>query len=286
MKKLWISFAIVFCSFFRRSRMDRNANLPGDAADPGNEWLPPTARSSSPDGDIGRGQNVWQSLGGMEVGSIWGHGSYVAPDWTADWLHREATFVLDEWASRRNSASRTSNCSAEDKAKLRGRLEEIYRRNTYDAATGIIRIDPVRARAFEGCLQHFLRRLHRTAHEAYAIPAGQRRAPRNACGSSPAFMFWTCVGRLDRIGRTTSSPTPTTGRMSRWSAIGPPAKASCGPASASSCCWPASAPWSGGTRRKSSEETADTLPARDPLGQWVATPSQRATSNISGWSRC
>jgi nitric oxide reductase subunit B len=49
-------------------------------------------------GDIGRGQNVWQSFGGMEVGSIWGHGSYVAPDWTADWLHREATAVLDDWA--------------------------------------------------------------------------------------------------------------------------------------------------------------------------------------------
>ena len=49
-------------------------------------------------GEIARGQNVWQSLGGMEVGSIWGHGSYVAPDWTADWLHREATAVLEEWA--------------------------------------------------------------------------------------------------------------------------------------------------------------------------------------------
>ena len=41
------------------------------------------------------GQNVWQSLGGQEIGSIWGHGSYVAPDWTADWLYREAAFVLD-----------------------------------------------------------------------------------------------------------------------------------------------------------------------------------------------
>jgi nitric oxide reductase subunit B len=45
-------------------------------------------------GMIGEGQNVWQSLGGMEMGSIWGHGSYVAPDWTADWLHREALFIL------------------------------------------------------------------------------------------------------------------------------------------------------------------------------------------------
>src|SRR5687768_11030902 len=49
-------------------------------------------------GTILAGQNVWQSIGGMEVGSIWGHGSYVAPDWTADWLHREAMFALDEWA--------------------------------------------------------------------------------------------------------------------------------------------------------------------------------------------
>jgi nitric oxide reductase subunit B len=40
--------------------------------------------------DIQRGQNIWQSLGGMQKGTIWGHGSYLAPDWSADWLHREA----------------------------------------------------------------------------------------------------------------------------------------------------------------------------------------------------
>ena len=27
------------------------------------------------EGQIAAGQNVWQSLGGMEVGSVWGHGS-------------------------------------------------------------------------------------------------------------------------------------------------------------------------------------------------------------------
>ncbi len=35
------------------------------------------------------GQTAWQSIGGMQVGSIWGHGAYQAPDWSADWLHRE-----------------------------------------------------------------------------------------------------------------------------------------------------------------------------------------------------
>ncbi len=40
--------------------------------------------------DILDGQEVWQSTGGQQMGSIWGHGAYQAPDWSADWLHREA----------------------------------------------------------------------------------------------------------------------------------------------------------------------------------------------------
>ena len=49
--------------------------------------------------DIKEGQNVWQSMGGQEVGTVWGHGAYVAPDWSADYLHREATWILDHWAA-------------------------------------------------------------------------------------------------------------------------------------------------------------------------------------------
>lgn len=50
--------------------------------------------------DVKDGQNVWQSIGGQTVGSIWGHGAYIAPDWTADYLHREAVLLLDELAKR------------------------------------------------------------------------------------------------------------------------------------------------------------------------------------------
>jgi nitric oxide reductase subunit B len=50
--------------------------------------------------DIQTGREVWQTLGGMELGSVWGHGGYVAPDWGADWLHRESTALLDIWAER------------------------------------------------------------------------------------------------------------------------------------------------------------------------------------------
>ena len=34
----------------------------------------------------------------MQMGSVSGHGSYVASDWMADWLHREALFVLAAWS--------------------------------------------------------------------------------------------------------------------------------------------------------------------------------------------
>src|SRR4249920_2208880 len=49
------------------------------------------------------GRQVWQSIGGHQMGSIWGHGSYVAPDWSADWLHREATEWLNVTARRQTA---------------------------------------------------------------------------------------------------------------------------------------------------------------------------------------
>lgn len=53
--------------------------------------------------DIKDGQNVWQSMGGQEVGSVWGHGAYLAPDWTADWLHREALYILNRWSENEHN---------------------------------------------------------------------------------------------------------------------------------------------------------------------------------------
>src|ERR1051326_3867130 len=107
-----------------------------------------------PAGEIARGQNVWQALGGMEVGSTWGHGSYVAPDWTADWLHRELTFVLDGWSQAEFKTS-YEQLPLENQAQLRGRLETLYRPNTYDAKRNVIVIDNVRARAYRAVAEHY-----------------------------------------------------------------------------------------------------------------------------------
>jgi len=49
------------------------------------------------------GQQAWQSIGGQQVGSIWGHGAYQAPDWSADWLHRESMVLLDSMSAERHT---------------------------------------------------------------------------------------------------------------------------------------------------------------------------------------
>src|SRR5688500_18218616 len=158
-------------------------------------------------GEIQTGQNVWQSMGGMEVGSIWGHGSYVAPDWTADWLHREATFILDAWSTR-DAGTSYSALSLEDQARLRERLRGIMRHNGYDPASGTLTIEPVRADAFAANLAHY-RDVFAQGREEYAIPAGaltdavkQRQLA--------AFFFWTSWAAA------TNRPNDTVTYTSNW----------------------------------------------------------------------
>jgi nitric oxide reductase subunit B len=81
------------------------------------------------------GQNVWQSMGGQQIGSVWGHGAYLAPDWSADWLRRESLWLLDYWA-RDDGAGSFAALSSERQAALRERLLHEIRRNTHDQHSG------------------------------------------------------------------------------------------------------------------------------------------------------
>ncbi len=98
--------------------------------------------------DIRDGQNVWQSMGGQQIGSVWGHGAYVAPDWSADWLHREALWLLDH-AARQDYGQPYDELDAEKQTLLQHRLKAEIRTNTYDARTNTIVISPARAAAFD-----------------------------------------------------------------------------------------------------------------------------------------
>jgi len=100
------------------------------------------------------GQQVWQSTGGQQLGSIWGHGAYQAPDWSADWLHREATALLDIWAEQRGAASFAALPPAAQ-AELTARVPGALRPNTWDAASGQITVDADRAEAMRRTAAHY-----------------------------------------------------------------------------------------------------------------------------------
>ena len=97
--------------------------------------------------DIKDGQNVWQSIGGQEVGSIWGHGAYVAPDWNADWLHRESMFILDKWGNA-DFGQNYDDLNVEQQAQLKARLKNEIRTNTYNPDTKEIVISNDRGDAY------------------------------------------------------------------------------------------------------------------------------------------
>ncbi|HEY5612393.1 MAG TPA: nitric-oxide reductase large subunit, partial [Lysobacter sp.] len=105
--------------------------------------------------DIEQGRQVWQSTGGMQLGSIWGHGAYVAPDWSADWLHRESVGVLDLWARRDGGMATYADLPAEEQAALQRRLQEMMRANTYDPATRTITLTQDRVAALSNVAAHY-----------------------------------------------------------------------------------------------------------------------------------
>ncbi|MBL8242338.1 MAG: nitric-oxide reductase large subunit [Bryobacterales bacterium] len=268
MKKLWLSFAALLVVSF---------SILGWIGTRIYQEMPPIpdkivqtdGTEVFASGEVGRGQNVWQSLGGMQVGSIWGHGSYVAPDWTADWLHREAMFVLQEWAG-----GKYESLPLEEQAKLQGRLQQVFRTNTYDAATNSIKLDPVRARAIENCVKHYAQ-VFRNGNVNYSIPPGAVSTDARL-RQLTAFIFWTAwaagVNRPgDTITYTNNWPhepliaNRPTGDSVMWTGV------SIIMLLAGICAlvW-----WYAAQKE---QDDHGPLAAADPLGNWKATPSQRAT---------
>ena len=158
--------------------------------------------------DLQEGQNIWQSIGGQEVGSIWGHGSYVAPDWTADWLHREAIFLLDRLAER-ESGQKFDALDAEKQAVLKVKLQKDLRTNTYDANTKTITISDDRAEAIK-FLSNYYRGLfmndpqYDKLREDYAMRTNTINDPARMAKLN-AFFFWaTWATVTERPGDTVS----------------------------------------------------------------------------------
>ena len=271
-KRLWIAlFVVVAASFIilggvGRRMISHAPPIPAAVADENGTLL----FSGS---DIVDGQNVWQSIGGQEVGTIWGHGAYVAPDWTADWLHRESLLMLDSWARAEGAASYAA-LTIEQQAGLDARLKQTMRRNTYDAATGRITVPRAEADAFNS-LEGYYADVFGNGRDAYAIPRGALTDPVKQ-RKMAAFFWWTAwAATTERPGQEITytnnwpheplvgnEPTPS---AIVWSVI----------SFVFLLAGVGGMVWYFASRERS--EALGELPTRDPLLGLHPTPSQRAT---------
>lgn len=149
--------------------------------------------------DIKDGQNVWQSMGGQEMGTVWGHGAYQAPDWSADWLHREAVFILNRMALQTDSAD-FDQLSEDRKASLKVLLQQELRPNTYDAASGVLTVSPLRAEAIASNSSYYAGLFtddpaRDAERDAYSVPENSLKDPERVRQLNAFFFWisWACV---------------------------------------------------------------------------------------------
>jgi len=229
--------------------------------------------------DILDGQTAWQSVGGMQLGSIWGHGAYQAPDWTADWLHRELTAWLD-LAARDAHGKDYAQLSAPEQAALREAVKAEYRANRSDAATDTLSVSPRRARAMAQTAAYYDQlfsdapALH-GSRESFAmkentLPDATRRT------QLTHFFFWTAwAASTEREGK----PVTYTNNWPHEPLVG-------NTPSAENVMWSIISVvvllagigllvWAWAFLRGKEEDEPE-APAKDPLTTFALTPSQRA----------
>jgi nitric oxide reductase subunit B len=96
--------------------------------------------------DVTAGQQVFLSHGLMENGSIWGHGAYLGPDFSAEYLH---TMALDIRASASAQMSQTPGApKANDLDALDAEVARILKENRYDSASDTLSFTQAQADSF------------------------------------------------------------------------------------------------------------------------------------------
>ena len=97
--------------------------------------------------DISEGQTVFLKYGLMANGSIWGHGAYLGPDYSAEALHRMGEDTAESIAQQQYGQPWTA-LTYPQQAAVRAEAAVALKTNRYDAATGTLRLTAPQAAAY------------------------------------------------------------------------------------------------------------------------------------------
>lgn len=97
--------------------------------------------------DISNGQAVFLKYGLMNNGSIWGHGAYLGPDYSAEALHQMGEHTSDTIAQQKYQQSFTA-LSRSHQAAVQGETIVALKTNRYDPATEKLHLTMAQAESY------------------------------------------------------------------------------------------------------------------------------------------
>src|SRR5215472_10191890 len=106
--------------------------------------------------DVVAGQQVFLKHGLMDNGTIWGHGGYLGPDFSAQSLHILALDLADRIARERLRRGYT-DLTLEEKAAIDGAVALDLKANRYDPAAGTLALPAGAAQSFDGLVEYWTR---------------------------------------------------------------------------------------------------------------------------------
>lgn len=97
--------------------------------------------------DIAGGQQIFLKYGLMDNGTIWGHGAYLGPDFSAQYLHNWALDLAEQTARAQFNRGYGALAPAE-KAAVDGAVALSLKQNRYDPARGTLALSATDAQSF------------------------------------------------------------------------------------------------------------------------------------------
>ncbi len=174
--------------------------------------------------DILRGQEVFLKYGLMEHGTLWGHGAYLGPDYSAETVH-EAVEVGRDTLARTRYGRPYASLEAGPAAEIADAVRRTLKENRYDPSTGTLRFTEIEAAALAESRHHWGDYFSGSTAAAGLPPkyirerANSTTWPRTSRGRP---------GPRSPTGQGRTTPIPTTGPTTRPQATRPAARRTCG----------------------------------------------------------
>lgn len=156
--------------------------------------------------DVMAGQHVFQKYGLMQYGTIFGHGAYLGPDFTAQYLHEAGLGMLGFY--RRQGLS---------EPEARAAALKDFKHNGFDPQTGVLILAPSQVHAFQTMLT-FYSSYFASMHEQKGLRRPQIKAPGEIRQLTSFFAWAAWTASTVRPGRDYSytnnwPPEPLAGNL-------------------------------------------------------------------------